>query len=82
MAIPRPSRTISEPDSQPVKTPTKPFTDNDFRPSDVFKFEPLPDITVQELAYLLMVLYEPAIHFKSYLKLPQDLKRHFKQTKI
>ena len=76
MSLPRPSRKLTQEDkSVPSLDPKK------FRPSDVFVFEPRSDITVEELAHLLKVLYEPAIHFKSYLGLPDTVQRHF-QPKV
>lgn len=81
MSLPRPSRKITQEKETDAPLRTK-HRETDYRPSDVFRFEPQPDITVQELAYLLMVLYEPAIHFKNYLNLPDNVQRHFRPTKI
>jgi hypothetical protein len=80
MNFPRPSRKIKQ-DEKPAVKPASPVDPQRLRPSDVFAFDPHTDITAYELACLLKRLYEPAIHFKSFLDLPEELKRHFRPSK-
>jgi hypothetical protein len=81
MTLPRPSRQLkTERNVEPQKN-IPAFDSNTFRPSDIFSFEPLQDITVYELAILIKQLYEPTIHFKSFLGLPDNLQRHFNPHK-
>lgn len=83
MSLPRPSRKIGEQPAATTDPKQVPRIDpNNLRPSDVFTFDPETDITPYELAYLIRKFYAPAIHFKHYLELPEQMQRHFKIAKL
>ena len=84
MNFPRPSRKINQEEKsteKPVEKHSPKIDTSKLRPSDVFVLDPQPDITAYEMALIMKRLYEPAIHFKSFLDLPEELQRHFRRTR-
>lgn len=81
MPLPRPTwqPNQSEKEADNLPLPTNP---EDFRPSDVFRFEPMPDITNAELAYFISLFWTLDLNFDVFFGLEKDLQRHFQPIKI
>lgn len=85
MPLPRPTRPvsldssdISAPESQTVHRgePTK------YKPSDVFFYNPKPDINAYDSARMLAILFNGImVHHEFFEKIPDELKRHFEHKK-
>jgi hypothetical protein len=80
MALPRPTRQAHQP-IEVEKRIQESLKLEDFRPSDVFRFEPKPDITPDELAYLISIFWTLDLNFDRFLSLEQDLQKHFQPVK-
>jgi hypothetical protein len=84
--LPRPTRKITDQTTPPTETEAVPpatkskYRRRDFKASDRFRFDPLPDITVQELAYLVSILWLD-VHFDRFFSFPEHLQRHFRHLK-
>jgi hypothetical protein len=80
MSLPRPTRKLTpgpvsaDPSAEPV------YKRHDFKPSDVFRFTPAGDITVQELAEIFALLCVD-VHHDAFFELPETLHRHFRPRK-
>jgi hypothetical protein len=78
MPLPRPTR-------QPYKpkdTTANPPDPINFRPSDVFRFDPKPDITPDELARLVAIFWTLDLNFDRFSNLEDELRQHFTPIKI
>jgi len=73
MSLPRPSRPVEE--TAPVAPVKK--ENKGFRPSDVFRFAPKPDITIDELAYLISVFWTLDVTHDRFDKFDESLQIHF-----
>lgn len=80
MSLPRPTRPLGT--KRPEITPTPTRDQKGLRPSDLFRFEPQPDITLLELAELLATFLEVEVHFTRFQQFPENLQRHFRHKKI
>lgn len=82
MSLPRPQRPVSPASKPQLVAPAKESPESpQFRPSDVFHFDPQNDITLQELAEMISAL-EITVHFNRFLKFSEGLRRHFRHKKI
>jgi hypothetical protein len=73
MPLPRPTQQSS------VTLPKK--DKSDFRPSDVFRFEPQADITISELAYLISIFWTLDVSYEKFFEFDKDLQRNFRPLK-
>lgn len=80
MALPRPTRPASA-DREASSTSRERLDRKQLRPSDMFRFDPKPDITVTELAQLIAAFFEIDMHFDRFLNFPEPLQRHFRRIK-
>lgn len=79
MPLPRPTRQANQPKAEkPIELSSNP---EDFRPSDVFRFEPKSDIKEKELADLISIFWTLDLSFDRFFALEQDLQRHFQPIK-
>lgn len=81
MPLPRPTRQPHQPKQEEEK-PVDPRDSANFRPSDVFRFTPKPDITPDELARLVAVFWTLDLNFDRFSGLEADLQQHFDPIKI
>ncbi len=79
MSLPRPSRPVQT--DEAATSPGK-LDKRKFRPSDVFRFDPKPDITAYELACLVAAFWTLDVHFERFFQFPEPLQRHFRHHKI
>lgn len=81
MPLPRPTRHPhqSKETEKPADTALDPAS---FRPSDVFRFDPKPDITPDELAHLVSIFWTLDLNFDRFFALDSELQRHFEAIKI
>jgi hypothetical protein len=84
MALPRPTRQSfhkkeeSSSQQQSRQDIIEPLNPEDFRPSDVFRFEPKPDITIEELAQVFALFFAYIdLNADRFISLESDLQRHF-----
>lgn len=76
MPLPRPTRQVNQPEPEKQKPVA-------YRPSDVFIFDPKPDITPEELAKVVSVFWSTLnLSYDRFASLDDDLRRHFEPTKI
>lgn len=76
MPLPRPTRQTKTEDAVTPET-----TQQVFRPSDVFRFDPKPDITAEELGFLVSIFWTLDLDYDRFGSLETDLQRHFKPVK-
>lgn len=80
MPLPRPTRQPTQKEDvveQRPKRVLEPIDSADFRPSDVFRFEPKSDITMEELTYLFTLFWTVDFNADRFIGLEPDLQRHF-----
>jgi hypothetical protein len=75
MPLPRPTR---QPETEVLKSSIPTSERKDFRPSDVFRFDPQSDITVAELAYLVSVFWTLDVNYDRFLEFSEELQRNFR----
>jgi len=86
MTLPRPTRHVSQDTETGIATPVTQTVHRakptQYKPSDVFFFEPAVDITAPELADLFKLFFNGImLHHEVFSKLPEPLKRHFEHKK-
>jgi hypothetical protein len=79
MSLPRPTRQPHKENTvvQSKRVIAEPIDPTDFRPSDVFRFEPKSDITMEELTYLFTLFWTVDFNYDRFIDLEPDLQRHF-----
>lgn len=85
MTLPRPTRPASadaKARQDGSSTRVERVDPKQLRPSDLFRFEPKPGMSSDELAELLSVFFEIDVHRDRFLKLSETLQRHFRLIKI
>jgi hypothetical protein len=70
MVLPRPTRPIN---TALVKKEKK----IEYRPSDIFRFEPKKDITAYELAYLISQFWTIDVSYERFFQFTETLQSHF-----
>lgn len=80
MPLPRPSRSPKKEETT-LAEPGKPLEKKDFRPSDVFRFDPKSDITAEELGYLISVFWTLDVNYDRFFSFQTDMQRHFRPVK-
>ena len=81
MPLPRPTRHPHQQKEADKPAPTTLYP-ADFRPSDVFRFDPQQDITPDELAHLVSIFWTLDLNFDRFFALDPDLQRHFEPVKV
>ncbi len=74
MSLPRPTRQL--PQDNTTNSIVSDLS-NDLRPSDLFRFEPKDDITIEELGYLVSVFWTLDVNYNRFSQFDEDLQRHF-----
>lgn len=85
MPLPRPTRPVSldqEEIAAPVSQTVHRGEKTKYKPSDVFFYDPKPDVTAFEAAQLVAILFNGImVHHEFFEKIPEHLKRHFEHKK-
>ena len=78
MPLPRPSRQPHQEVEAKTSSEVQKLNKDDFRPSDVFRFDPKPDITAGELAHLVSIFWTLDLDYDRFFSLTSDLQQHFR----
>jgi hypothetical protein len=83
MPLPKPTRLPKREEEAPAprKVPEKKVEKEDFRPSDVFRFDPKEDITAYEIAYLVSQFWTLDVAYDRFFQFTEELQKQFRPIK-
>jgi hypothetical protein len=77
MPLPRPTRQIPQKEAPAAPKVYESADPSEYRPSDVFRFDPKEDITIDELVQLFTLFWTVDLNYDRFITIAPELQRHF-----